>query len=168
MRSTSHYALSMRPRYHWSLHSVIVRLGRSDSNWLNLRWWASLHHNSDLGSCSSGSPGSVQSLAHLGWCSLLVSQSIPNEIPQNIEAWTSVFWGVSFSTSRIGQYITAYYQNIQLHPDTASFSRKLFEVATLTLQIQLQRCVTAFSRNSNSPESHVNPNMKEMGFCSEK
>ena len=51
--------------------------------------------------------------------------------------------------------MTACYQNIPLNPKTASFSRILLEAAVLTLQIQLQRCVTAFDRNSNSLGSHV-------------
>ena len=40
MHSTSHYPIPMRSRYYWSLHSIIVRLGRLKQNWFHLRRWA--------------------------------------------------------------------------------------------------------------------------------
>ena len=64
----------------------------------------------------------------MDWLPLLISWSILNEIPRKLEAWTSVFSGISFCASRIGKYIVPGFQNwkyINISPKIVLFSRTI-------------------------------------------
>jgi hypothetical protein len=76
-----HYFDRMRRGCRQSLHSYFLCLGRSYGHQNDYDRWQDSGNYSDTG---------------LGRCHLYLSWSMLNEIPQKLEARTSVFWGVSF------------------------------------------------------------------------
>jgi hypothetical protein len=63
-------ALSMRSRYHRSVHCTIICVGWSEQYRLHLHRRDTHHHNSNVASCTSRSSRFFSSCAYLGWCSM--------------------------------------------------------------------------------------------------
>jgi len=74
----------------------LIRLGRLEFQEGDPAEWQVILGDREPPLCLTPHPVHDSGLNDLDWCNMLISWSAPNGLPQKLEGWTSVLWGVLF------------------------------------------------------------------------